>query len=94
MSAPQLDRPAAIPMQDPVAAIRSRAISDALRFRQLARIARADGLPKSDLRAAHARSAARSVLQHARRVASLCAPADMAVAQAPASDSCRSTIGL
>ena len=42
-------------------------IAQANRFRALAWAALRDGAPKSELRAAHARAAVRSLLQHARR---------------------------
>lgn len=87
MSAPLVDELGAVLEQDPAAALRSRAISDAHRFRALARIALRDGSPKPELRAAHARAAARSVLGHARRMSALCE-----TVQAPAAASFCSTI--
>ena len=87
MSTPLVDQPGAILSRDPAAALRSRAITDAKRFRAFARIALSDGNPRAELRAAHARAAARSVLAHARRMTALCAPA-----QTPAAESLCSTI--
>ncbi|GEP11582.1 hypothetical protein [Methylobacterium gnaphalii] len=55
----------------PVSAIRARAAADARFLRALARSARVDGLPHSELRATNARIAARNVLDHARRMSSL-----------------------
>ena len=70
-----------------VSAVLARENTPAKRLRALAHIALADGMPRPELRAAHARAAARSVLAHARRLAALCSPV-----QAPACESIRSTI--
>ncbi len=52
---------------DPVADIRLRAAADARFLLALARKARRDGLPNSELRATNAKAAARKVVEHARR---------------------------
>lgn len=53
--------------QNPDEGVRLRAAADARFLLSLARAARVDGLPKGDLRAANAKSAARKVVEHARR---------------------------
>ena len=58
-------------VEGPVSTIRTRAAADARFLRALARTARIDGLPHSELRATNARKAARTVLDHARRMSSV-----------------------
>lgn len=60
--------PAVVRTPEEVAAVRAQAIRHAHQLRALAFIALRDGMPKSDLRAANARAAARSVIRAARRV--------------------------
>jgi hypothetical protein len=57
--------------EGPVSTIRTRAAANARFLRALARTARVDGLPQSELRSANARNAARRVLEHARRLSSV-----------------------
>lgn len=71
ITAPSFGASASAPASEPVAAIRIRAAADARQLRALARAALRDGMPKSDLRSANARAAARRVVEHARRLSSL-----------------------
>lgn len=91
MSAPSVEDVGSVLVEGPAAAIRSRALSDARTLRALAHVAMRDGMPKAELRASHARMAARSVLRHARQVSLLCA---VGATQTPHADSRCSTIDL
>lgn len=66
MNAPIVELTDPVSCPDPIAKLRLRAAADARFLLSLARAARADGLPKSELRAANALSAARKVVNHAR----------------------------
>jgi hypothetical protein len=60
------------PALNPAAVIRARAAANARSLLSLAHVARRDGLPHAEMRAANARAAARNVLAHARRMAAIC----------------------
>ena len=60
----------------PPVALRARAIADANALRALAWAALRDGSPKAELRAAAARSSARAVIVHARRLSAILAKYD------------------